>query len=106
MGTEFGLFNLISVSSFSFNYSFAIGIGYGIGFVENSRLTRRKTIDAIEVPILAVKTSLISIARSFGRITFAVRTVGPIVLATFADVSFFATERERWKKRVENPIST
>lgn len=54
--------------------------------------TRSKTIDAIEVPILAVITSIILCA-TFGII--AVRTVWPIELATDAIVSIRATER--WK---------
>lgn len=55
----------------------------------NSRLIRRKTIDAIEVPILAVITSL-EIFTRLGII--AVPTVGHTVLATSAKEVVRATE--------------
>lgn len=74
----------ISIDSvFSYRYS-------GLCLLHCIAWTRSKTIDAIEVPILAVKTSIILVA-TFGII--AVRTVWHVVLATDAVVLIRATER-------------
>lgn len=77
----------ISIDRFSFQF-----LIFGLVFVSYIAWTRSKTIDAIEVPILAVKTSIILFA-TFG--ISAVRTVWHVVLATDAIVSIRATER--WK---------